>query len=115
MGCSTLSPLTEQNENRRSIPGYKQRCMPGWLHKAAFRVDHKERPRWVGSRPSPTRRANGEVAPIADLPAFSAKRVRPTLSRRSGAFLFGLTRISALIDKVAASLPGRLLLTFRHP
>jgi hypothetical protein len=45
MGCSTLSPLDRQRESR-SIPGCRRRCMPGWLHKAAFRVDHRERPRW---------------------------------------------------------------------
>jgi hypothetical protein len=42
---STMSPLTE-NDNRRSILGYKQRCMPAWLHKAALRNDRSERPRW---------------------------------------------------------------------
>jgi hypothetical protein len=30
-GPATLSPLTE-NENRRSIVGYRQRCMPALLH-----------------------------------------------------------------------------------
>jgi hypothetical protein len=35
---STMPPLTE-NDNRRSILGYKQRCMPALLHKAAPRDD----------------------------------------------------------------------------
>jgi hypothetical protein len=43
---SIMSPLTE-NEKRRSILGYKQRCMPAWLDKAALHDAYRERPRWV--------------------------------------------------------------------
>jgi hypothetical protein len=35
MAGSTFSTLTE-NENRRSILGYKQHCMPAWLHFRHF-------------------------------------------------------------------------------
>jgi hypothetical protein len=34
---STLSLLTEQNDNQRSILDYKQRCMPAWLHYCSSR------------------------------------------------------------------------------
>jgi hypothetical protein len=34
-GGLDLSPLTEQNDNRRSILGYKQRCVPAWLATTA--------------------------------------------------------------------------------
>jgi hypothetical protein len=46
--AATLSPLIE-NENRRSIVGYNERCMPALLHKAALRDDRSERLRWVES------------------------------------------------------------------
>jgi len=49
--AATLLPLTE-NEIRRSIVGYKQRCMLACLDKAAPRDDRSERPRWVESRRS---------------------------------------------------------------
>jgi hypothetical protein len=50
--AATLSPLTE-NENRRSILGYKERCMPALLHKAALREDCGERPRRVETAAHP--------------------------------------------------------------
>jgi hypothetical protein len=65
------SPLTD-NENRRSILGYKQRCMPAWLHKAALRDDPQRAAEMCAKQSSAKSREPCGSTPIV---LFSAMRI----------------------------------------
>jgi hypothetical protein len=73
-----LDLVATKSENRRSILGYKQRCMPRWLHKAALattaasgrngwipdlRRHARQRRGSAGSSPSDRREWTGQIDP----------------------------------------------------